>query len=263
MGGLKTVFFDLGDTITDLGEGRGEYEARVLVRAARIHALLHTHGAQPRAESEFCPALANSTEGQYQAALSEQRGLTLAEALRRFFVQEGLVVPDELLEQCVESYCRGSGQPAPLRLGAMETLRTLKESGLRLGVISNTIQPAHYMDASLADRGLLPFFEVRVYSSELGRAKPHSAIFEAALQALSLSPAEAVHVGDRPEADVAGAHSAGMRAVLIRVPGRAADAHADRAPDATIDELPELPAVLERWRDLPVAGGTRPIPTPV
>jgi HAD superfamily hydrolase (TIGR01509 family) len=132
---------------------------------------------------------------------------------------------------------------APLRQGAGELLAALRASGLRLGVISNTLQPGRYMDRSLARRGLLDTFSTRTYSSDVGVAKPHPDIFRAALAAMNVLPEQALHVGDRLLADVAGAQSVGMRAVLIRVAARP-EINPSILPEAWIDELDELPGVL-------------------
>ena len=49
----------------------------------------------------------------------------------------------------------------------------------------------------------------------MGVEKPDPAIFRHALDALGVDPARAVHVGDTPAADVAGAIAAGARPVLV------------------------------------------------
>ena len=48
-----------------------------------------------------------------------------------------------------------------------------------------------------------------------GRTKPHASIFEAALAALEVAPAEAVMVGDSYADDIEGARALGIRAILI------------------------------------------------
>ncbi|HEY8729954.1 MAG TPA: UDP-N-acetylglucosamine 2-epimerase (non-hydrolyzing) [Acidothermaceae bacterium] len=71
--------------------------------------------------------------------------------------------------------------------------------------------------AKLRSLGLTDAFDVVIYSDELGREfrKPHSAPFERALRELGVPAARAVHIGDRPGKDVAGAVNAGMRAVRV------------------------------------------------
>jgi putative hydrolase of the HAD superfamily len=52
-----------------------------------------------------------------------------------------------------------------------------------------------------------------VFSSEVGKRKPHAAIFEHALRALDVRPEQALFVGDRLYEDVRGAADLGMRTV--------------------------------------------------
>jgi HAD superfamily hydrolase (TIGR01509 family) len=73
-----------------------------------------------------------------------------------------------------------------------------------------------------------------VTSAEAGAAKPDPAPFRAGLEAAGVSAAEAVHVGDSRENDVAGAAAAGIRALLVDRDGGRGD----------IASLAELPAVL-------------------
>ena len=250
---LEAVFFDLGDTLTDLREGRGEYMARVVARAGRMYDVLAAAGVALPDRQSFAEALAGASEARYQVALAEQRGTDIFEVLRWFFAQEGIPAGDGLVEAAGDVYCRGGGGsplhtvyfPAPLRTGALEVLRALQARGLLLGVISNTLQPARYMDGHLAHNGLLAFFPARIYSSELRVAKPHPGIFRAALAALGVLPESAVMVGDRLEADVAGAQGVGMKAVLIEVAHRPEQSPAI-APDARIRELPELLEALAK-----------------
>jgi putative hydrolase of the HAD superfamily len=127
--------------------------------------------------------------------------------------------------------------------GALETLTTLRDWVLKLGAISNTVQPARYMHQAHIRRGLAPCFDVEVYSSEVGVAKPHAAIFQAALDALGVAPACAAYVGDRLRVDVGGAQAVGMKGILIEVAHRTEHDPAI-VPDARIAELPELLGVL-------------------
>jgi HAD superfamily hydrolase (TIGR01549 family) len=241
---LEAIFFDLGDTIIDLGEGLGGYERRLAQRVGRVYDVLLSSGASLPDRQVFCEALASGSEGCYQRSLAEQQGLDIYDVMRWFFDQMGVAADEQMVQAAGAAYCAGATSAAPLRAGALEVLTQLRACGLRLGVISNTLQPAQFMDESLARRGLLAFFAVRAYSSEVRVAKPSPGIFKAALAALDVPPERALHVGDRLVADIAGAHAVGMKAVHIDVPGRAPESHDGILPDARIAELPELLTVL-------------------
>ena len=73
-----------------------------------------------------------------------------------------------------------------------------------------------------------------------GKEKPEPAIFELALTRLGVEPHEALHVGDHPEKDAAGALAVGMRAVLVDRSGTMT------APAGAIvvDGLEALPTLL-------------------
>lgn len=243
---LRAVLFDLGDTLVDLGEGRGSYEARVLARAGHVYDVLAARGLALPPRPLFCDALAEESETRYHAALAEQRGISIFAVMKHFLQQQGLPTDEAVVDAAAAAYCTGGESvPSPLRPGALAVLAELRRWGLRLGAVSNTVQPARFMQPALARRGLAPFFDVVVLSSEVGFAKPHPAIFHIALEALGVAASAAVYVGDRLLPDVAGPQAVGMRAVLIEV-GHRVEAHPAIAPDARIAELGELPAALQR-----------------
>jgi len=240
---ITAILFDLGDTLVDLGEGRGDYEAHVRVRAGRVYDALTATGVALEERDAFCVVLAHESEAGYRNATARQEGIDIYDVLAAFFAQRGQPLTEDLVRLAGDAYCRRSGDHAPLRAGAIETLIALRARGLRLGVISNTIQPARHMDDGLLLRGLAGYFPVRVYSSAARVAKPHPQIFRAALDALGVAPECAAYVGDRLHADVAGAQAVGMKGILIEVAHRPEQDPAI-APDARIKELPELLGVL-------------------
>ena len=103
---------------------------------------------------------------------------------------------------------------ATLYEDVLPTLDQLQQTDLKMGIISNWDTPLHAMVEEL---GLSPYFDVIVASHDqrVRSAKPDAAIFEYALNTVGVSPEEAVHVGDSFEADIMGAHAAGIRAILL------------------------------------------------
>ena len=91
-------------------------------------------------------------------------------------------------------------------------LERLRAGGARLAVVSNWDVSLHDVLERTGLRGLVDAVGA---AAELGVAKPDPAIFRAALDRLGASAADAMHVGDSVEADVAGARAAGLEAVLV------------------------------------------------
>jgi putative hydrolase of the HAD superfamily len=172
--------------------------------------------------------IAHHTEGRDQSSLAELRNRCAAVLL------DALAVPELALADAREALIaslafRAFADVAP-------ALRDLRERGLRLVVISN-------WDCSLREvldsAGLLELVDDAVSSAEAGAAKPDPAPFHAGLTAAGCGPAQAVHVGDSRENDVAGALAAGIRPVLIQRGGEAAGGDVP-----VIANLGELAAVL-------------------
>lgn len=93
-----------------------------------------------------------------------------------------------------------------------ETLRTLRQAGYFLGIMSNRFEP--YSDY-LNERGLGELFDLVVYAGEAGIRKPNPEVFHFMLNKAGFSPAESMYVGDNYFADVIGARRAGMLPVLF------------------------------------------------
>jgi putative hydrolase of the HAD superfamily len=119
-----------------------------------------------------------------------------------------------------------------------DTLARLAAAGHAMGVISNWDDT---LEAILERRGLLAFFRVVVASCSARSAKPEPEIFRAAMHAAGVSPKHAVHVGDDPTADAAGALAVGIRPVLVAP--RDAGAPARVEVIETLGDLLRLPAI--------------------
>jgi putative hydrolase of the HAD superfamily len=92
-------------------------------------------------------------------------------------------------------------------------LDSLRERGLRTGLVSNAFDPGWLLRKDLAQMGLDERLDVAVFSSEVGKRKPHETIFNAALDSLGIEAERALFVGDRRYEDVRGAKQVGMRTV--------------------------------------------------
>jgi len=147
----------------------------------------------------------------------------------------GMGGPEAIASECATEIEEGWGVSENFELfeDALPVLEELRRVQLKIGLVSNGIRDLtefvahHRLDV-----------DAIVDSRSHGRVKPHPTIFEAALQLLGASPAEAVMVGDSLEEDVEGARALGMRAILID----REDRHPEIEPRLT--DLYGLPAAL-------------------
>jgi len=82
----------------------------------------------------------------------------------------------------------------------------------RLGIVSN-----FYGNLATVchNAGIRPLFGAIIDSARVGATKPDPRIFQCALDALGVAPADAVFVGDSPTRDMAGARAIGMRHIWL------------------------------------------------
>lgn len=171
-----------------------------------------------------------------RAALRERTGVDIGEAAAKAAIRAEIAYyrahlddgsdPESLYDlrvRCAEAMALPFDAPvvldallASLRFHAYEdaapTLRALRAAGLRSVVVSNWDWSLH---ERLAETGLAELVDGAIASAEIGSAKPDRAIFAAALELAGTAPGQTWHVGDTPEADVAGARAAGIHPVLI------------------------------------------------
>ncbi len=164
-----------------------------------------------RAEMAFYKAHAH--EGTDAAALADLRR-RCAELLSR---ELGRQVTVEQMMASIRFRAYSDAAPA---------LASLRARGLALVCVSN-------WDISLPQVlercGLGADLDGVITSAGAGVRKPDPAIFIPALELASCRPAEALHVGDSPDEDRAGARAAGIRSLLI-----------DRAGDGEISSLAQI-----------------------
>ena len=134
--------------------------------------------------------------------------------VRDLLADFGIDVTDEELGRFLAAE-HAAWEPARL-LGAHThaLLDALRERGLRTGLVSNAFDPGWLLHEDLRRMGLGERLDVAVFSSEVGKRKPHPAIFEAALEGLGVEAGRAVFVGDRLYEDIRGSKELGMTAVL-------------------------------------------------
>jgi putative hydrolase of the HAD superfamily len=122
-------------------------------------------------------------------------------------------------------------------------LRRLRKRELRLGIVANQPQAAR---ERLARAGIGDLFEYQGLSGLSGFSKPDPRAFQAAAEALGLTPADCVMVGDRIDNDIVPAKALGMATILLRGGRHRRQKPRTPAeePDAAVTDVLELEAAI-------------------
>ena len=126
-------------------------------------------------------------------------------------------------------------------IGLIEMLDTLKQQGYQLGIITNG--RGKFQAKAISGLGIQNYFDAILISEIEQVRKPEAEIFDRAITRLGGTARNSVFVGDNPEADIMGAKNANLRTIWKRSPLWEEAAGAD----ATIDELMEIPAIVEKF----------------
>lgn len=118
--------------------------------------------------------------------------------------------------------------------GAWDAIHTLKQRYV-LGALSNGNADIHRV-------GLGEHFDFAFSAEQVGAPKPHSALFEAALEHAGVDPHQMVYVGDDPHLDVDAANRLGLRTVWVKKSDDAEPGETD--PDHVIRHVRELPDAI-------------------
>jgi putative hydrolase of the HAD superfamily len=233
---VRVVFFDAAETLFHVNGSVADIYLRHAVSFGyqpKPNAMGLITEAFRRAFHDAPPPVFAATE---PAQLKQSERLWWFDVVHNVFYRVGMFERfDEFFEHVYEVFA----DPASWRLypEVPHTLRTLRNRGLELGIVSN-------FDSCLFNviRGLeiAELFDTVTISSLAHAAKPSPKIFELALEQHAVDPGEAMHVGDSLRDDVEGATNAGLTAVLIARQGKPTPS--DVPTICSLDELVPLTA---------------------
>ncbi|QVQ52890.1 HAD family hydrolase [Spiractinospora alimapuensis] len=228
---VEAVLFDWGGTLTPW---LTVDTRRIWVEAARR--------VDPDRAEELGGRLATADGALWQRSKAEFHAFTQEDVFREAGIPLSTAALDTLREEWEHATFTDPQVPG--------MLAALRERGLSVGILSNTPWPREWHEGWLRRDGVLDSFDGSVFTSEIPWNKPHAEAFRAGMAAIGVTrPQSCVYVGDRLFEDVWGPQQLGMRAVHIphSVIPPEQGGHTQGVPDATIQELAELAAVLDSW----------------
>lgn len=234
---IKAVVFDWGGTLS-------RYADIDLIDMWQL-AAEHLSRATGRNVDDLRERLCAAEQRYWDNVKRTQRTGSLGEILAAESRALGLDVTSAVVSEAAQRHLDAWTPHIQHHADAQDTLRTLREQGLKLALLSNTHWPETFHEHFLQRDGLAQYLDVRAYTSNMSHSKPHREAYQYVLSRLGVSPHETVMVGDRPFDDVWGGQQAGMRSIWR--PHFASPPLEDVVPDAIIERLDELPALISRF----------------
>lgn len=232
---VDAVLFDWGGTLTPWHT--------IDVHQAWV---AYARAYDPRHGADVAAALREAEEAAWRLIVKEQRSSTLESIVRA----AGLEPAGEAHERAVAAYQQWWVPHTYTDPDVVPLLTALRERGIKVGVLSNTVWPRGHHEEVFRRDGVLDLVDGAVYTSEITWTKPHPDAFRAALRSVDVAdPERAVFVGDRLFDDIHGAKQVGMRAVLVphsTIPEEPGLVYGE--PDAVIQRLSELLPLVDAWR---------------
>ena len=236
---FKAALFDLGSTLIEYENHSWETLGKMGIMSA--YPYLKKQFPHLPEVNEFGP-----TFYEYLRDILDSRSdyseVELHDTCIKIFRRMELNIDNEIVEKFVDVYYKPVTDQITMIPGADDILAKLKSAGLVIGLVSNSIFPEKFHLGEMERFGLLKYFDFTIFSSSMGIRKPGKKIFEMALKKAEVDAAEAVFIGDRFDADIAGAANAGIVSVWRYREGRENPDGIE--PDHSIMNLNELEIIV-------------------
>jgi putative hydrolase of the HAD superfamily len=202
---IKTIFFDLDDTLFD-----HQYSRRCgLMALMAMHPALST--ASIRDMELFHEQLIWAN---FKKVLDSE--ITVHDAMTQricaLCTRFGLTLDPADIPGTIRHYDAAYQKSRRAVPGSRELLKRLQEK-VQVGIITNGF--CNLQNEKIAICGISPLIDILVISEDAGYQKPDRRIFEKALALAGTEPAESLSVGDSWHVDILPAYACGMRAVWV------------------------------------------------
>jgi HAD superfamily hydrolase (TIGR01549 family) len=239
---IKAVLFDLGETLLNFGKVN---TGRLFLEGAKLsYDFLKSCGQPVGNFKYYCCRNLIAMRIRYLLSNITKKDFNSLALLRRIGKKKGIRLDGRQWRHFAWLWYEPLSKVATTEPDMKETLTSLKNSGLKLGIVSNTFVSASSLEKHLEQVGILDFFTIRVYSYEFDFRKPDARIFKVAAERIGEMMENILFVGDRIDSDIRPAIRSGMQAALKTAytnTGKKTPRGAWR-----INQLSELPVLIKK-----------------
>ncbi|WP_061995193.1 HAD family hydrolase [Clostridium sp. ATCC 25772] len=214
MKNIKVIFFDMGNTLLHFHYGQSDDEKD-------IQGLVYLTEYLNRFDENITfEDVKNNFYKIWMDGIKDRKSKRIEYPIESFL--NGFLKKYDLtfsLEQCIQAiHCFYKEYREQVRFedNIYETLKSIKEKGYKIGVISNTCYYDEVMKECFSKAKIYELVDNFIFSYSLKIGKPNKKIFEAAIEQMGISPKEAIMVGDSLESDIKPALQLGMKTIWLK-----------------------------------------------
>lgn len=243
----KVIFFDMGNTLLSFHK-KGKEEDKIKRGELYLFSYLNERFPGVTIENlkdEFLSPWYSLMETRKQT----KEEYPIDELLNSYLAKHDgyLTYPDCI--NAIRVYFRPFLENIEKEKNLYDTLKTLKDNGYQLAIISNTPYFKEVNEECLEEAGIDGLFDEIIFSYDVRIAKPKREIFEYALRLLKVKGEECVMVGDSLMNDMAPASDLGMKCFWLNIKND--DNYLNVSNMTEIDRLSDLVEKLLKHDEIP------------
>ncbi len=209
---INAVIFDLGDTLLNYGQVNIN---KLFNHGARLTYDYLKNLDQPVGNFRtYSYRNLAAIRLRYLWSIITGNDFDAKELLKKVNGKKGIALTNDQWDRLVWLWYEPLSRCAKVEPDIKKTLDTLKDMGLKLGILSNTFVNGSALERHMSHFGMLQYFDILLYSYKFTFRKPHRKIFEIAADRIGEPAENIMFVGDRIDKDIRPALKLGMTAVL-------------------------------------------------
>ena len=241
-GKVKAVLFDLGETLLSFGKVN---TMELFRQGARLS--YDFLKQQSQSVGNFTFYFWHNLiriQARYWFSCLTGKDFDALELLKKIGTKKGIRLNEQQWQHLAWLWYEPLSEIAKYEPDIKEILAALADSGIKLGIVSNTFVNSSSLEKHLKQLDILDYFSVRLYSYQFRFRKPNLEMFRVAAERIGEFFGNILYVGPHIDKDIEPAIKIGMHAVLK-------DAYTNAGktiPEGIhkIKHLAELPGLIEK-----------------
>lgn len=211
----KVIFFDMGNTLLSFHKKEKEEDK---IKRAELYLYSYLNERFPGVSEENLKAeFLNPWYLLMEKRKQTKKEYPIDELLNVYLAKHEGYLPYPDCINAIRVYFRPFLENIEKEKNLYDTLKTLKDNGYQLAIISNTPYFKEVNEECLEEAGIDGLFDEIIFSYDVRIAKPKREIFEYALRLLNVKGEECIMVGDSLMNDMAPASDLGMKCFWLNI----------------------------------------------